>query len=158
MHEYPGEKYMLMCASSVMYNAVCELRLGVQDVTKSFVENHLSKHLSFPFHVDFSSDLTIWVKRQVSCKKQEDSLSFREHLNSPPVSWWGSYCSCLFFYFWFCLGFFVFCLFLFVCLFFFYLRPVACVPNVASSSGLAILDCLFGFLYPLFIPNHNSMI
>ena len=55
MHEYPGEKYMLMCASSVMYNAVCELRLGVQDVTKSFVENHLSKHLSFPFHVDLFS-------------------------------------------------------------------------------------------------------
>ena len=65
------------------------------------------------------------------------------------------------FIFLFLVLFFVFLFFfvcLFVCLFFFYLRPVACVPNVASSSGLAILDCLFGFLYPLFIPNHNSMI
>jgi hypothetical protein len=26
------------------------------------------------------------------------------------------------------------------------LRPVFCVPNVASGSGLSILDCPFGFL------------
>ena len=25
-------------------------------------------------------------------------------------------------------------------------RPVSCVPNVASVSGLSILDCPFGFL------------
>ena len=36
----------------------------------------------------------------------------------------------------FCVGFFCF-----VCL-----RPVSCVPNVASVSGLSILDCPFGFL------------
>jgi len=36
-------------------------------------------------------------------------------------------------------------LFCFVCL-----RPVSCVPNVASVSGLSILDCLFGFLQRLF--------
>jgi len=29
------------------------------------------------------------------------------------------------------------CVFYFVCL-----RPVSCVPNVASFSGLSILDCL----------------
>ena len=36
----------------------------------------------------------------------------------------------------------VFCvvIFCFVCL-----RPVSCVPNVASLSGLSILDCLIGF-------------
>jgi hypothetical protein len=31
--------------------------------------------------------------------------------------------------------------FCFVCL-----RPVSCVPNVASVSGLSILDCHFSFL------------
>jgi len=34
---------------------------------------------------------------------------------------------------------------LFVCL-----PPVSCVTNVASFSGLSILDCPFGFLYRLF--------
>jgi hypothetical protein len=34
--------------------------------------------------------------------------------------------------------------FLFVCL-----RPVYCVPNVTSVSGLSILDCCIGFLYGL---------
>ena len=37
--------------------------------------------------------------------------------------------------------FLVFCVFCFVCL-----RPVSCVPNVASVSGLSILDFPFGFL------------
>jgi hypothetical protein len=27
-----------------------------------------------------------------------------------------------------------------------YLRPVSCVPGVASVSGVSILDCPFGFL------------
>jgi hypothetical protein len=27
-----------------------------------------------------------------------------------------------------------------------WVRPVSCVPNVASGSGLSILDCPFGFL------------
>ena len=40
----------------------------------------------------------------------------------------------------------VFC----VLLFFFCHRPVSCVPNVASVSGLSILDCHFGFLKRLF--------
>ena len=34
----------------------------------------------------------------------------------------------------------------FVCL-----RPVSCVPNVASFSELSILDCSFGFLQRLFV-------
>jgi hypothetical protein len=29
---------------------------------------------------------------------------------------------------------------------FVYLRSVSCVPNVASFSGLSVLDCHFGFL------------
>jgi len=39
--------------------------------------------------------------------------------------------------------FLVFCVvyFCFLCL-----RPVSCVPNVASVSGLSIRDCTFGFL------------
>ena len=31
-----------------------------------------------------------------------------------------------------------------------FLRLVSCLPNVASFSGLSILDCPFGFLYHLF--------
>jgi hypothetical protein len=38
----------------------------------------------------------------------------------------------------------VFCVLL--CVFFVYLRSVSCVPNVASVSGLSILDRPFGFL------------
>jgi hypothetical protein len=41
------------------------------------------------------------------------------------------------------------CPFLIVPLVFSSLCPVPCVLNVASVSGLSILDCLFGFLYPL---------
>jgi hypothetical protein len=37
------------------------------------------------------------------------------------------------------------CCFCFVCL-----RPVSCVPNVASVSGLSILDCPLGFLWHYF--------
>ena len=36
---------------------------------------------------------------------------------------------------------FLFCISSFVCL-----RPVSCVPNVATVSGLSILNCPFGFL------------
>jgi hypothetical protein len=33
-----------------------------------------------------------------------------------------------------------------VFLYFVFRRPVSCIPNVASVSGLSILDCTFGFL------------
>ena len=36
------------------------------------------------------------------------------------------------------------CCVVFLC--FVYLRSVSCVPNVASFSGLSVLDCHFGFL------------
>jgi hypothetical protein len=36
-------------------------------------------------------------------------------------------------------------------------RPVSCVPNVASVSGLFILDYPFGFLQRLFSINHNAI-
>jgi hypothetical protein len=57
-------------------------------------------------------------------------LVMTEHLGSPTDFWWDP--CCLSFYF------FVF--------FFFYLRSVSCVSNVASVSGLSILDRPFGFL------------
>jgi hypothetical protein len=41
------------------------------------------------------------------------------------------------------------CPFSIVSLVFFNLCPVTCVPNDASISGLSILDCPFGLLYPL---------
>jgi len=37
------------------------------------------------------------------------------------------------------------------CAFVFYLRPVSCVPNVVSFSGMSILDCPFGFVL-----HHNT--
>jgi hypothetical protein len=45
------------------------------------------------------------------------------------------------------LHFLVFCV---MFLRFVYLRPVSCVPNVASFSGLFILDCRFCFLQCLY--------
>jgi hypothetical protein len=67
----------------------------------------------------------------VSYKKQE-LLTFREHLGSFPV-FGGVRVSHL-------CGFLC-CIFCFVCL-----RPVSCVTNVASVSGLFIPDCPFSFL------------
>ena len=36
------------------------------------------------------------------------------------------------------------------------LRPVPCVPNVVSVSGLFLLDCSFGFLERLFVANTST--
>ena len=36
------------------------------------------------------------------------------------------------------------------------LRPVPCVPNVVSVSGLFVLDCSFGFLERLFVTNTST--
>ena len=49
--------------------------------------------------------------------KRQELLTLRKHLRSPPIFWWGSWCSSL------------------LCL-----HLVSCVPNVASISGLSILD------------------
>ena len=69
--------------------------------------------------------------RCVSCKRQE-LHTLREHLGSLTV-FGGVRVPRLFS--------FLFCVFGFVCL-----RPVSYAPNVASISGLSILDFLFGFL------------
>ena len=61
---------------------------------------------------------------------------------------------CFFLFFIFCFVCFVLFCFVFLCVclfvFCFYLRPVSCVPNVASVSGFSILDFPFGFLLRLF--------
>ena len=41
--------------------------------------------------------------------------------------------------------------------FFVSLRPVSCVPNVASFSGLSIIDCPFGFFLRLQILHRISL-
>jgi hypothetical protein len=76
-------------------------------------------------------DFTIWVTCPVSSEKQE-LLTFREHLGSPWFLVWTML-----------LIFLVICVVL--C---FFLRPVSCVPNVASvsRSGMSFLDCPLGFL------------
>ena len=75
--------------------------------------------------------ITIRVTRRVSYKRQE-LLTNCEHLNSP-----------LFLVGFVLLIFLVFCV-VFLC--FICLRYVSCLPNVASISGLFILDCPFRFL------------
>ena len=49
---------------------------------------------SFLYHcIDFDRTwLYIWVTRRIPYKKQE-LFTFREHLSSPPVFWWGPCCS-----------------------------------------------------------------
>jgi hypothetical protein len=75
--------------------------------------------------------ITMRVTRRVSYKRQE-LLTNCEHLNSP-----------LFLVGFVLLIFLVFCV-VFLC--FICLRYVSCLPNVASISGLFILDCPFRFL------------
>ena len=61
-------------------------------------------------------------------------VALRGRLCSSPGFWWGPCCS----QFWFSVLCYFFC---FVCI-----RPVSCILNVASFSGLSILGCLFCFL------------
>ena len=69
----------------------------------------------------------------MSYKKQEELLTRHQYLVSPPVV--GGAVLLIF-------GVFrVVFLFCFVCL-----RPVSCVRNVGSVSGLSIPHCPFGFL------------
>ena len=68
---------------------------------------------------------------QVSNERQE-LLGLHGHLGSPPV-FGGVYVAHIFS--------FLYCVICFACL-----RPVSCVPNISSFSGLSILDCSFGFL------------
>ena len=67
----------------------------------------------------------------MSDKKQE-LLTLREHMDSLPV-FDGIRVAHLFS--------FLCCVYFFVCL-----RPVSCVPNVVSFSGLSILGCPFRLL------------
>jgi len=98
---------------------------------------HISNE-SVPFNVDFFISflyhrqdfyLTIYVSNSMVSIKKQEMLTLCEHLGSPPV--FG--------------GVLVAHLFSFLCVVYF-LRPVSCVPNVASVSGLSILDCSFGFI------------
>jgi len=75
---------------------------------------------------DLAFDLTVCVSWQVSFKIQ-DLLTLREYLVSLPCFWWGRV-----------VQFSVLC--------FIFLRSVSCVLNVASISGLFILDWPSGFL------------
>ena len=71
------------------------------------------------------------------CYKRQEMRTIRRHLGLTP-------------FFSVSMLFIFFCVVL--CLFFCFvrLRPVFCVPNVASVSGLSILDCPFGFLERLY--------
>jgi len=89
-------------------------------------------------HVLYTLFMFVWiliisVKWWVSYKRQE-MLALRENLVSPPI-FGGVHIAQR-------LGFLYRAVFLcFVCL-----RRVSCVPNVASVSGLFILECAFCFL------------
>ena len=89
--------------------------------------------------------LSIWVTWRVSYKRQE-LLLFRKNLGSPYVFGGARV-----------LIFLIFCVVLcFVCL-----RPVSCVPNVASFSVLSILDCplrfSLTFIYRLVMPLEDNI-
>jgi hypothetical protein len=75
--------------------------------------------------------MTWWVSY-----KNQELLTLRDNLGSPPMLWVGRCCSSF-------LGFCVVSLW-FVCL-----RSVSCVLNIAWFFGLSILDSLLGFLYRL---------
>ena len=62
--------------------------------------------------------------------KRQNILTLRKHMVLPLGFCWDPFCSSFYFS--------VLC---FVCL-----RPVSCVPNFASISGLSIRDCTFDFL------------
>jgi hypothetical protein len=69
-------------------------------------------------------DWTIWKTWQVKGKL----LTLRDHMDSHPGFWW------------------VYMLLIFFNLFLFCLRTISCLPDVASVSGLSIIDFSFGFL------------
>jgi hypothetical protein len=75
----------------------------------------------------------------VSAEIPSDLLTGQEHQGSQPG--FGQVCVAYLFSSLCCV---LVCLF--VCLFVFCHRPVSCVPNVTSLSGLSILDITFGFL------------
>ena len=79
------------------------------------------------------SNTTDYMSNMASVLYKE-LLTFREHLDPLPV--FGRVCVAHLFSFLCC----VFCIFCFVCL-----HPVFSVHNVASVSGLPILDCPFSF-------------
>jgi len=70
----------------------------------------------------------------VSCKRQEPVYILCEYLGSPLVLLVRSMLLIIL----------VFCVV--YCIFFVCLRPVSCVPSVATVSRFSILDCPLGFL------------
>ena len=107
-----------------------------------------------------SSTSRLRVTWQVSYTRQE-LLIIHEYLCSPsvfggvpvftPCFWWGPCVHPLFLVGSMLFIFLVFCVVLCCVLFVLTSSCVLCVPNVASFSGLSILDCLFGFLMITFI-------
>ena len=93
------------------------------------------------------------VKRRVSCKIQE--LLTSRAPGFVPDSWWGPCCSLFYFsVFWFVFWLSsscVLCTQYWQCLWVVHsvLPRRSCVPNVASVSGLYILYCPVGLLYPM---------
>ena len=66
----------------------------------SISQMEIQKCIYFPFYDDFSflyyrqdflPDLIIWVPRRVSYEEQE-LVTIREHLSSPPFFWWSTCC------------------------------------------------------------------
>jgi hypothetical protein len=78
-----------------------------------------------------SSWINVWITRRVSYKKKEELLSQHEHLVHP----WPLVVSIL-----------LICLVFMLCFFCVFCSSLSRVPNVASVSGLFILDWFFAFL------------
>ena len=106
------------------------LRFPPSDKTDhhDITETLLKVALNIQTHNQNQYIFAIRVTWRVSYKRQE-LLALRGCLGSPRF-WWGPFCSP----------------FMFSAVFLCCLRPVSCVPFIASFSGLSILVCHFGFL------------
>ena len=122
--------FVVDCLSLSHLNIMVNLRNGGSNVCQPLFTNIYMTLSNLIYMIqminDLAFDLTICVAWQVSFKIQE-LLTLREYLGSLPCFWWARVAQLS-----------VLC--------FVFLRSVSCVLNVASISGLFILDCPFGFL------------
>jgi hypothetical protein len=143
----PRSKSLLQKFYGRHHNLVYRCEISISQVTMDLLL--FTQMFSFLYHCQsiYRTWLYIWITRRVSYKKQE-LLTLCEHLNSPPVFWWGPCCSSFqFFVLSYCICVFTFWVlccdvqydFRIKAMFGSFLPPVVCLIYV-------ILLCVFTFL------------